>query len=109
MAPLYETAQLLYEGPWVAERYSAVRKIIENQPDAMHPVTRGIIGKAKNFDAASVYEATYRLMDLRRRAEAMWNTIDVLIVPTIPTVYTVAQFWPTRCAPIPTLEPTRIS
>ena len=38
-APFLETARLLYEGPWVAERYVAIRDFIERQPKALHPVT----------------------------------------------------------------------
>jgi allophanate hydrolase len=91
MAPLYETATLLYEGPWVAERYVATRAIFDDQPESMHAVTRAIIGNARKFDAASVYQATYRLMDLRRKAEQLWSEVDVLVVPSIPTIYTVEQ------------------
>ena len=35
-APFLETARLLYEGPWVAERYLAIREFIERRPDALH-------------------------------------------------------------------------
>ncbi len=41
--PFYETARLLYEGPWVAERYLAARALIASSPESMHPVTREII------------------------------------------------------------------
>jgi allophanate hydrolase len=49
MAPFYETAQLLYEGPWVAERYVAARAIVQNDAASMHPVTRAIIEGATRF------------------------------------------------------------
>lgn len=54
--PFYAVAQLLYEGPWVAERYHAVRDLIENNPDAMHPVTHAIIGNATKFSAVDTFE-----------------------------------------------------
>src|SRR5262249_57720793 len=41
--PFYETARLLYEGPWVAERYITARSLIASAHESMHPVTRGII------------------------------------------------------------------
>ncbi len=91
MTPLYETARLLYEGPWVAERYIVAGKLISEHPDAVHPVTRAIIGGATRHDAASVFAATYRLMALKRTVAPLWTTIDVLAVPTIPTVYTREQ------------------
>ena len=60
MAPFYEAARLLYEGPWVAERYAAVRSIIESNPGAMHPVTRDIIAAGGKTRAADAFEAFYR-------------------------------------------------
>lgn len=91
MAPLYETARLLYEGPWVAERYLVAGKLIRENPDAVHPVTRGIIAGATRHDAGSVFAATYRLMALRRQVAPVWASFDALVVPTIPTVYTRAE------------------
>src|SRR5262249_50318079 len=32
--PFYETARLLYEGPWLAERYLAIRSMLASSPDA---------------------------------------------------------------------------
>ncbi len=90
-APFRETAAVLYEGPWVAERYQAIRAFIEEQPEAMHPVTRAIIGGASRFKAADAFEGLYRLAALRRKTEGVWNGIDVLAVPSIPAVYTRAE------------------
>ena len=42
LEPLYETARLLYEGPWVAERYLVIRDLLASSPEAIHPVTREI-------------------------------------------------------------------
>jgi allophanate hydrolase len=89
--PFFETAALLYEGPWVAERYAAVKALIESDPGAFHPVTRTIIGGAKGLTAVAAFEAFYRLAALKRAIEPLWPTIDALCVPTIPTVYTCAE------------------
>src|ERR1700712_3801678 len=42
LEPFYETARLLYEGPWVAERYLVIRNLLASSPDSIHPVTREI-------------------------------------------------------------------
>ncbi len=89
--PFYEIAKLLYEGPWVAERYAAIRRIIETQPDALLPVTRGIISKAETFSAADAFEGGYRLKELERKARALLGLADMLCVPTIPTFYSVSD------------------
>jgi allophanate hydrolase len=89
--PFYETARLLYGGPWVAERYLAAQKLIASSPDAMHPVTREIIMGGARPSAADAFAAFYKLEDLRRVRDHIFRQIDVLLVPTIPTVYTVDQ------------------
>jgi allophanate hydrolase len=89
--PFYETARLLYEGPWVAERFLAAQKLIASSPDAMHPVTREIIVGGARSTAAEAFAAFYKLEDLRRVRDHVFRGIDVLLVPTIPTVYTIDQ------------------
>jgi allophanate hydrolase len=89
--PFYETARLLYEGPWLAERYLVARAMIASAPDAMHPVTREIILGGARPTAADAFAAFHQLEDLRRSAEATFRTVDALALPTVPTVYTVRQ------------------
>ncbi|MGC2077602.1 MAG: amidase family protein, partial [Xanthobacteraceae bacterium] len=91
MAPFYETARLLYQGPWLAERYVAVRRIIESEPAALHPVTRQIIAPGAALLATDAFEAFYHLEALRKLAAEIFAHIDVLVCPTAPTVYTVGQ------------------
>lgn len=88
-SPFLETARLLYEGPWVAERYAAIREFIETRPDSLFPVTRQIISSATRFSAADTYSALYRLKAMQRRTEMVWNDIDLLLTPTAGTIYTV--------------------
>jgi allophanate hydrolase len=97
--PFLETARLLYEGPWVAERYAAIREFIEAEPETLFPVTRQIITSATRFSAADTYAALYRLKALQRRTEMVWDDIDVLLTPTAGTIYTLAEVEaePVRC------------
>jgi len=90
-APLLETARLLYEGPWVAERYLAIREFIEQHPDALHPVTAQIIGGAKKHSAIDAFAAYYRLKELQRRCAPLWDEIEVLVTPTAGTIYRIAE------------------
>jgi allophanate hydrolase len=91
LEPFHETARLLYEGPWVAERYLVVRDLLASAPDSIHPVTREIIAAGARRTAAETFAALYRLQALRRTAERAFNHIDALVLPTAPTVYTTAQ------------------
>ncbi|MDI1310092.1 MAG: allophanate hydrolase [Methylotenera sp.] len=89
--PFLETARLLYEGPWVAERYAAIRDFFETKPEAIFPVTKQIIGGATKFSAADTYVSQYKLKALQRKAEAVWQTIDLLVTPTAGTIYTIDE------------------
>lgn len=90
-APFQAAARLLYEGPWVAERYTAIKAFIEHKPEALHPVTRRIIEGAKPLTATAAFEASYRLTALRREAEAVWEHVDIMLTPTAGTIYRVAE------------------
>jgi len=89
--PLHAVARLLYEGPWVAERYAATKPLIESQPEAFYPVTLKIISGANGLSAVSAFEAMYRLAELKRQTLPMLQSVDCLAVPTVPRMYTVAE------------------
>jgi allophanate hydrolase len=89
--PFYETARLLYEGPWLAERYAATRAFIASSPQFMHPVTREIILGGARPTAVDTFSAFYQLERLRRVVAQTFESIDVLAVPTAPTHYTIEQ------------------
>jgi allophanate hydrolase len=83
-----EVASLLYSGPWVAERLAAIREFMESHADEMDPVVRGITSGARRYSAVDAFEADYKLRELRRRSEAEWLKIDVMVLPTTGTIYT---------------------
>jgi allophanate hydrolase len=89
--PFYEAARLLYEGPWVAERYITAAKLIASAPQDMHPVTRQIILAGSHPSAVDAFAAFYELEELRRVRDHTFRSIDALVLPTVPTVYTIAQ------------------
>ena len=68
-----------------------MKPLIESNPEAFHPVTRAIIESARKFDAVAAFEAFYRLADRKRRTSRAWSDFDVMLVPTMPRFYTVAE------------------
>jgi allophanate hydrolase len=88
LQPFYEAASLLYQGPWVAERYAAIASFIEAQPEAMNEVVRHIIEGARSHNAVDTFQAQYRLKELMAQVAPVWQGIDVLLVPTAPTLPT---------------------
>jgi allophanate hydrolase len=91
IAPLLECARLLYQGPWLAERYLATLPLIESSPDALLPLTRQVIAAGALPSALDAFRAQYRLQELRRAAETIWAQADVLLLPTAPTHFTIAE------------------
>lgn len=97
ITPLLAAAQLLYGGPWVAERTAAILPLLESNPEAIHPVVREIVSAGLEMSAVEVWQGHYRLAELQRAAEAMWAEVDVLAFPTTGTTYRVAEL---EAAPI---------
>jgi allophanate hydrolase len=90
LGPMFAVAALLYDGPWVAERYAAIRPIMETRPGILHPTTRAVIAAAERYSAADAFAGLYSLAELSRHANALWDRIDVLAVPTYPRPQTCA-------------------
>ena len=78
-------ARLLYEGPWLAGRYHAVRQLIDKTPEALHPITRQIITGGRTPLAVDAFEAHYRLAECKRQADMQLAQIDVMLTPTVVT------------------------
>lgn len=90
-APFQETAQLLYGGAWVAERRVAIGSFYETNADDMDPVVRKIVAGADKFTAIDAFKGSYRLQELRAQVLPIWQSIDVLALPTTGTIYTVEE------------------
>jgi allophanate hydrolase len=91
IAPLLATAKLLYDGPWVAERAAAVGEFVAANPDAVHPVTRGIIGGAARYSAVDAFRGLYALAEAKRATAPIWSSVELLVLPSVPASPTVAE------------------
>jgi allophanate hydrolase len=87
----YKTADLLYEGAWVAERYAAVKDFFDVREDSFHPITSKIYGGAKSLSAADAFEGLYALQALKRTVAPLIASVDLFCVPTAPRHYTRAD------------------
>lgn len=89
-APFRAIAALLYDGPWVAERLAAIADFYADHAEAMDPSVRAIVGAATGYSAVDAFRGRYALEALRRRTDAILAGLDVLLLPTAPTIHTVA-------------------
>lgn len=90
-SPLLAAAKLLYEGPWVAERYIATQDIIEHQSEAMLDVTRTIISQGNKLNATEAFSALYQLQALKKQADKLIQQVDVVVTPTAGRHFTLAE------------------
>lgn len=89
LTPFLEAARLLYGGPWVAERYVAIRDFFEAQAEAVFPPVREIIAGSRHYTAADAFTGIYRLRELQRICQSVWQSVDVFVTPTAGTIYTI--------------------
>ncbi|WP_429318419.1 allophanate hydrolase [Paraburkholderia sp. GAS448] len=90
-APFIEAAKLLYEGPWVAERYSVAGELMETQPEAVLPVIRDVLAKAPGTTAVDAFRAQYRLQALKTTCDAVLDTLDFVLTPSFPRPVTLDE------------------
>ncbi|MED5544537.1 allophanate hydrolase [Novosphingobium decolorationis] len=90
-APLQEAALLLYGGPWVAERTAAIESLLTSDPEAIDPVVREVVEPGLKIGAVELFNGIYRMAELKRHADLLWEEVDMLAFPTTGTTYRVAE------------------
>ena len=91
LSPFRSASELLYSGPWVVERLHTAGALLDLDPEAIHPTVRAILEGAKGHTALAAFEGQYRLAEARRASEVEWEKMDVLVLPTTPTTYTIDE------------------
>jgi allophanate hydrolase len=89
--PFDEAARLLYEGPWVSERYIATQPMIDENPEAVFPVVREIIAPGGEPRATELFKAQYRLKALKQICDQQMKTVDCLLTPTAGRCFTIEE------------------
>ncbi|MBV1934302.1 MAG: allophanate hydrolase [Parvibaculaceae bacterium] len=90
-APFAEMAELLYTGPWVAERYAAVGDHVAQGHGDIDPSVLHIVKHANGQSAVDAFKGQYRLSELRRTIDSTWQEMDVFLLPTTSTTYKVEE------------------
>jgi allophanate hydrolase len=91
LEPFLAAGELLYRGPWVAERLADLAPFLEAHPDDVLPVTRAVLESGRRFSAADAFRGMHRLQELRNRCDRLWADADALLVPTVPATFTRAE------------------
>ncbi len=90
-APYAEAQAMLYSPPGAAERTAALGDFLRDQPEAIHPVTHGILESGLKASAVELYRMQQRLRALKLQTDMVWSEADFLLVPTSGTIYRVAE------------------
>jgi allophanate hydrolase len=91
MAPFFDIARLLYDGPWVAERHTVLETLLAEQPDVLDPTVRRVVSAATRFGATDAFRAEYKLRELELLTHEVWQRVDMLMLPTAPNLPTLAD------------------
>ena len=89
--PFRQVGAMLYDGPFVAERLEAAGDLLARQPEALLPVLRTILEGAARHSARAAYAAEASLRLARRRIGELWSRVDCLVLPTAPTLPSIAE------------------
>ena len=89
--PFLAAGELLYQGPWVAERLTEFGDFLADHPDSILPVIRTILEGGAKYSAVDVFSAEHRLGELRAQVTELWHRMDVLVLPAIGTTFTVDE------------------
>lgn len=91
LEPFLEAGRLLYDGPWVAERYAAVGAFVDGDHAGIDPVVAGIVRGGRDATAVDAFRARYRMDELRAHAAGRFADLDAILVPSAPLHPTVEQ------------------
>ncbi len=91
LAPFFAVGDLLYGGPWVAERDVAVGAFIDAHLDDVDPVVRATVLASRSWSAADAYRARAELASLALSCAPTWVDAEVLAVPTIAWPPTIVE------------------
>jgi allophanate hydrolase len=84
LSPLHAVAELLYGGPWIAERHAVVEALLDDRPEALDPTVRSVIAAARTLSATDAFRGLYALRAAQRDSATTWSQVDLLMVPTAP-------------------------
>ncbi len=88
-SPFLEAGELLYEGPWLAERALAVQQMLGDRTDALHPVVAEVIQGGHRFTAMEAFAAQHQLQGFRRQAAAFFADFDFALTPTTTGIHSI--------------------
>lgn len=89
---LFTSGRLLFDGPWLADRFAAVGSFINDNRDDVLPTTSAIVENGEKWSGAQVFEAADNLSRVRATTRSLFqDAAHALVVPTVATLYSIEQ------------------
>jgi allophanate hydrolase len=89
--PFNQSANLLYSGPWVTERYIAIKDLITSKPEIINETVRTIISSGENKNAINYFESEYILKTNRKIMDKIFKEFHFMLTPTTGTIYKISE------------------
>lgn len=87
--PFVKAGKLLYDGPWVSERFAVTEDFLNSNPNSFDTSVRQIILSGAPYSAAQGFRAIYQLKELEIETKKSWAKCDVILVPSAPNHPTI--------------------
>ncbi len=82
-----KAADILYEGPWVAERWADLGEFVSTHPGGVHEVTAQILRSGADLNGADLFKALHQLRAYQAETRKLLEDA-VLVLPTCGGTWT---------------------
>ncbi|MDI9407738.1 MAG: allophanate hydrolase [Candidatus Pacebacteria bacterium] len=89
--PFAAASDMFINSALYSERAACIGDFVASHPDAVLPILRQSVARSQDYSAVELCRAHYRLMSLRRQSEAAWQKTDLILIPTAPRCYSLAE------------------
>jgi allophanate hydrolase len=86
-----EAGRHVFQTAMVTERLDAYENVMRETPEAVHPAVRKAIEPGFSYSGLDAFRALYLVQAQRRAAHRLLAPFDAFVVPTVPTIFTIAD------------------
>lgn len=89
--PFLEAGKLLFDGPFLADRYASIGLFLEENQNDVLDSTFSIVSQSKRWSAHDVFAALEQVKELKAYARHLLGSDGIFAFPTIAPLYTITQ------------------
>ena len=89
--PFLEAGKLLFDGPFLADRYASIGLFLEENQNDVLDSTFNIVSQSKRWSAHDVFAALEQVKELKAYARHLLGSDGIFAFPTVAPLYTITQ------------------